>query len=445
MLRVLLLLLITTNVAAANRTWTGASSTNWSDAANWNPAGVPVSGDSLRFTATGAVGTVNNDLPAPVALTSVTFESSGYTVTGNAVHARFVNDLPCATTLQVPVVMPADDGMFSAAHFTTLDPSGFRVAFQHCGPVDGQLIGSGTITPQGASELRLTGGHPFSGTISGGVNAGHWTVLDGASLPDANHAGGQRITGYGTIADLEAPGTRVAPSGASSADGTIVVRNLTLAGSLSFPEQSFPYEVDITPTGNDVLIANGTVTLSNKPLTVNVTAALVIGQEIVIVANDGSDPVSGTFGRLSGFSYTDLPQGSRFTSGAYLFEIDYSGGDGNNVSLTVVDPNPPPPPPAATTVTVTASPAVAGKPVLLTIVVHSDSGTPTGELRIDAGRGVTPVPLMNGTADVVVGPFGVGLHAMSIDYLGDAAHAPSSAVVTVQVTPPPSRRRAVSR
>ena len=40
--------------AATTRGWTGAISQNWNTAGNWNPAGVPVNGDSVVIAAEGA-------------------------------------------------------------------------------------------------------------------------------------------------------------------------------------------------------------------------------------------------------------------------------------------------------------------------------------------------------------------------------------------------------
>lgn len=56
-----------------------------------------------------------------------------------------------------------------------------------------------------------------------------------------------------------------------------------------------------------------------------------IGDEYFIIRNDGTDPVIGTF--------ANYPQGSRYTdSNGVVYEIDYAGGDGNDVTWTVVDP-----------------------------------------------------------------------------------------------------------
>ena len=45
-------------------------------------------------------------------------------------------------------------------------------------------------------------------------------------------------------------------------------------------------------------------------------------------ANTGALPISGTF--------TNLPNGSRFTAGNNTFQASYEGGDGNDLTVTVV-------------------------------------------------------------------------------------------------------------
>src|SRR5690606_26605832 len=48
-----------------------------------------------------------------------------------------------------------------------------------------------------------------------------------------------------------------------------------------------------------------------------------LGDQMIIISNDGADPVSGQFA-----------QGSAITVGGYTFKILYNGGDGNDVVLT---------------------------------------------------------------------------------------------------------------
>ncbi|MFN9721118.1 MAG: LamG-like jellyroll fold domain-containing protein, partial [Planctomycetota bacterium] len=53
--------------------------------------------------------------------------------------------------------------------------------------------------------------------------------------------------------------------------------------------------------------------------------------EFVLIDNDGTDTISGTF--------TGLPEGSLIVVGTYVFQLSYLGGDGNDVALTSLVPN----------------------------------------------------------------------------------------------------------
>lgn len=91
------------------------------------------------------------------------------------------------------------------------------------------------------------------------------------------------------------------------------------------------YEFEIGAEGADQIIANGTVTLGNGTLNVlrYQDYAPKAGDVYTIIANDGSDAVSGTF--------KDLPEGATFTTGdGAVYRVNYGGGDGNDVTLTVI-------------------------------------------------------------------------------------------------------------
>jgi hypothetical protein len=53
-----------------------------------------------------------------------------------------------------------------------------------------------------------------------------------------------------------------------------------------------------------------------------------VGEKYVIVNNDGSDAVTGTFAGLT--------EGATFAVGDGQFRISYVGGDGNDIELTVL-------------------------------------------------------------------------------------------------------------
>src|SRR5437764_10589101 len=70
--------------AAATRTWNGSVSSAWSNAANWNE-GVPANGDDLVFAKGAANVTSTNDLPPGLVIHSITVNTTGYKIGGNAI------------------------------------------------------------------------------------------------------------------------------------------------------------------------------------------------------------------------------------------------------------------------------------------------------------------------------------------------------------------------
>src|SRR5437867_612562 len=73
---------------AATTSWTGAVNNLWSVGGNWNGGTAPVAGDALIFPSGAANTNMNNDLPAGLALQSLSFTSSSstmYSLSGNGI------------------------------------------------------------------------------------------------------------------------------------------------------------------------------------------------------------------------------------------------------------------------------------------------------------------------------------------------------------------------
>ena len=55
---------------------------------------------------------------------------------------------------------------------------------------------------------------------------------------------------------------------------------------------------------------------------------LTAGTVFIAISNTSANPIIGTF--------ANLPDGSTFTVGRNKYQVSYSGGDGNDLTLTVV-------------------------------------------------------------------------------------------------------------
>ena len=58
------------------------------------------------------------------------------------------------------------------------------------------------------------------------------------------------------------------------------------------------------------------------------TQQLATGTSFTVISNTAATPINGTF--------ANLPDGSTITVGSNTFQADYEGGDGNDLTLTVV-------------------------------------------------------------------------------------------------------------
>lgn len=157
------------------------------------------------------------------------------------------------------------------------------------------------------------------------------TTLAGSTL----RASGVVVGSFGGLSGtgvIDAPlllraGARFSPG--TTGPGCFLTRDLSLSNSTVFVA-----DLDgSAPCGErDAVGVRGTVTLRSGrgPSVLDVRARFAPrpGEELVLILNDGTDPVAGTF--------LDLPEGAVVGAGSVTFRITYAGGDGNDVALTAL-------------------------------------------------------------------------------------------------------------
>jgi hypothetical protein len=81
---------------------------------------------------------------------------------------------------------------------------------------------------------------------------------------------------------------------------------------------------------SDSVVANGATINNGAEFTFTDVAhhRLPIGTVFTVIENTSANPIAGTF--------SDLPDGSTFTSNGNTYQVNYEGGDGNDLILTVV-------------------------------------------------------------------------------------------------------------
>ena len=333
----LALFVVTATANAATTAWTGAVNNLWSVGGNWNGGVAPASGDGLIIPAGGANTSMTNDLPAGLALQSLSFTSSStsYSLSGNGIRLSGGLTTVCCPliTVNLPITLTSSQSLTDGGQTNfagPIDLNSFTLTLNpYVTTISGSLIGSGALILNSGGGVNLTGTSTFSGTItaSGPLNVAG--TITNATLT----SNGARISGNGAVAVtslINAPLSVGNDSGAGCcadphSTGILSTGNLSIqGGSVQFDL------VNPTPgTGYDQINTTGTVTLTNPSLQVSLPLTIpTVGQSFIVINNDGTDPIVGTFNGLS--------EGAIFTVGSTQFRISYVGGTGNDVVLTVL-------------------------------------------------------------------------------------------------------------
>ncbi len=176
------------------------------------------------------------------------------------------------------------------------------------------------LTKSGAGTLTLSGTSTYSGATN--VYDGEMSVT-GSIASSAITVSGGILTGTGSMGAVAVSGGTLSPG--VGGVGTIDTGNLSL-------EEGSGYSVDLVDGASDKTNVIGTVSLGDASLIVNSTRAANEGDVLVLIQNDGTDAVSGTF--------ADLPEGAEVVFGdvtyciTYVYNAEAAEPDtGNDVAL----------------------------------------------------------------------------------------------------------------
>ena len=218
----------------------------------------------------------------------------------------------------------------------------------------GSLAGTGDVATQFAT--LTTGGNNFTttfgGTIGGAgfvplIKEGSGTMLFtgtnySTSRTLVNHgklvvhgvfngavwvANESTLGGNGFVGNVASTNGNLNPG--AGAPGRLHTRNLTAdsASTLRFEIAGL-----VPGIAYDQFSVTGTVTLANCALDAFFAFASTGGEQFILIDNDGSDAVVGTF--------AGKPEGATFTINGQTFAVSYTGGTGNDVVLKHVNTPP---------------------------------------------------------------------------------------------------------
>ena len=296
------------------RTWDGGGGNNkWSTAANWVGDVVPAVGDDLVFPIGAAQLANTNDLPAGTVFNSITIQAGSYFLPGNAIGLRSGITSTATTGVTIGVGFASlrleldqsftNNGNRGFFIQTPIDTNGRRLTFagsalpQVLQALSRQISGTGGLTMDAAGFCFLDGLNPKVNTYTGTtvINSGTLSVRTTQPSSPVQLTGGV-LSGQGQVGPITATGGRIRPF-----DG--VPQALEVAGDVTL-SSTVEFASALSTNGNfSQLIVTGAVRLNSAALLLTDNHGNAsIGESFMIISNDGSDAVEGTF--------ASLPEGS---------------------------------------------------------------------------------------------------------------------------------------
>jgi fibronectin-binding autotransporter adhesin len=329
---------VTLSVVNAD-TWDGGGANdNWSTGLNWVDDTAPTDGATLIFPDGPADKNTANDIVG-LDVDDIVFSgtAAGYTLGGAQSVTLDGNVSSAATTgtntISLPLVLTGG-GIFTGVSGGVLTSSGTV----NIGGAELELKGAGQVSlngtySNGQIDVDFGPGGGFAvlttdqAALGGGVEVDEGQFLvDTANIGPggvAVHAGGN-ATLSGTIA-----GTVVADGNAFIAAGTLLdtTSAFTTTGLTTAAPGGIGFELNgAAATDRDVITVNGAVNAGGFLSLSTANPAPPLGVEIVLIQNDGVDPINGT--------YTGVADGGTVTVNTFDGVVNYDGGDGNDLSIT---------------------------------------------------------------------------------------------------------------
>jgi autotransporter-associated beta strand protein len=202
------------------------------------------------------------------------------------------------------------------------------------GPIHNRGIADGrggSLSKVGAGTLTISGSSDYADgtTISEGFlrvdnSRGSGTGTGPVQINGGTLGGRGIISGNVTVGTGTGSGAFIAPGSGNT--------TLTIQSALTFKSDG-TYSWRVQPGGkSDKLVANEVAIESGAQITGRGRGTLTVGTVFTAISNTSATPISGSFANLS--------DGGTIKIGNNTFQANYEGGDGNDLTLTVVSARP---------------------------------------------------------------------------------------------------------
>jgi autotransporter-associated beta strand protein len=225
------------------------------------------------------------------------------------------------------------DGIVTLNHDHPLSVGGNNMSTTFSGLLQNPSGGAGSLTKTGSGTLTLTGANTYTGQTMVGAgtlaigNASGSATGTGLVYINIGTLGGSGIVGGPlTIGSGNNGSATLAPALGGSQPTT-----LTANSTLTFQSNGIyacTFTASKSKASADEVVAKGVTITPGATFDLTGTDSLKEGSVLTIISNTSKTPISGTF--------SNLADGTILNVNGQNLQASYEGGDGNDLTLTVV-------------------------------------------------------------------------------------------------------------